>query len=141
MTEPEFVMGKRNHTIPASLKKAQLLVVDDDKAMREVLSRTLSYMGYDVTLAGYGLEAATFFFTGAYDLVMTDFRMPLMNGLELSRLVKEQSPTTPVIVITGLSEDGHLEMLHTKHVDAIIPKPFKLEEIEKTVQRLLDNET
>jgi CheY-like chemotaxis protein len=141
MLKPEIMMEKGTYTIPASRKKGQLLVVDDDKALQHVLSRTLSSMGYDVTLAGNGLEAISLFLTGAYDLVITDFQMPLMNGRELSRLVKEQSPSTPVIVISGLCDDEHLEKLNTNGVDSIILKPFKLEEIKNTVQSLLNRGT
>jgi CheY-like chemotaxis protein len=140
MLRPEILSEKGPHTIPAFGRKRQLLVVDDDKAIQKILSRTLSFMGYEVTLAGNGLEASTLFLTGSYDMVMTDFHMPLMNGWDLSRIVKEQSPKTPVIVITGACDDKDLEKLNNC-VDAIIPKPFKLQEIEKTVQRLLNGGT
>jgi CheY-like chemotaxis protein len=139
MLEPETEMKKGMHPMPAALqKKGQLLVVDDEKAIQRVLAEALSFMGYDVTLAGNGLEATTLFLTGSYDLVMTDFQMPLMNGWQLSRVVKEQSPSTPVIVITGFCDDEQRKKLTTTSVDAIILKPFKLEEIENTVERLLN---
>jgi CheY-like chemotaxis protein len=99
----------------------------------------LSLMGYDVTLADNGLEAMALFVTGAYDLVISDFQMPLMNGWELSRLVKDQSPGTPVIVVTGLCDDKDWEKLKVNGVDAIILKPFKLKEIDQTVKRLLNS--
>ena len=57
MLEPEIIMDKGPSTIPALAKKGQLLVVDDDKDIQTLLSRTLSVMGYAVTLAGNGLEA------------------------------------------------------------------------------------
>jgi CheY-like chemotaxis protein len=140
MLGSEIVMEKGPQSIPGSPKKRQLLVVDDNEAIQKLLSKTLSFMGYDVTLAGNGLEASTLFVTGSYDLVMTDFQMPLMNGWELSRIVKEQSPHTPVIVVTGCCDDTQWEKLKANSVDAIIPKPFKLEEIQNTVQRLLNSE-
>jgi CheY-like chemotaxis protein len=139
MQECEVVMGKGLHAIPTSGTKGQVLVVDDDEAIRSLLSRTLSFIGYDVSHAGNGLEASTLFFTGSYDLVVTDFEMPLMNGWELARLVKEQSPHTPVIVITGTRDDKHWEKLNTRYVDAIIPKPFRLKEIQETVHTLLNH--
>jgi CheY-like chemotaxis protein len=139
MLEPEIMMEKGPQNIPGLPKKRRLLVVDDSEAIQKVLSRALSFMGYDVTLAGNGLEAATLFLTGSYDLVMTDFQMPLMNGWELSRLVKEQSASTPVIVVSGLSDNKLWEKLNTNGVDAIIEKPFKLEQIEKTVKMLLNS--
>jgi DNA-binding response OmpR family regulator len=138
MLEAEITVGKAPPNIRLQ-RKRQLLVVDDSESIQNLLSRALAFMGYDVTLAGNGLEAASLFLTGSYDLVMTDFQMPLMNGWELSRLVKEQSPSTPVIVVTGCCDDMQCEKLNTNGVDAIIPKPFKLEEIEQTVQRLLNS--
>jgi CheY-like chemotaxis protein len=138
MLEPEILMEKDPHTIPALPKNGRLLVVDDDRTIQNVLSRILSSMGYDVTLAGNGVEAMALFVTGPYDLVMTDFQMPIMNGWELSRLVKEQSPSTPVIVMTGFCDNRLWEKLKMNCVDAIILKPFKLEELEQTVRRLLN---
>jgi DNA-binding NtrC family response regulator len=139
MLESEVITEKAPHPILALTRKRQLLVVDDDPAIQKILSRKLSLMGYDVTLAGNGLEASALFHTGSYDLVMTDFDMPLMDGSTLSRIVKEQSPNTPVVVVTGCCDETFWEKLNMSYVDSIIPKPFKLKEIEKTVQRLLDS--
>jgi len=65
--------------------------------------------------------------------------MPLMNGWEMSRLIKERSPKTPVIVVTGFCEDKQWKKVDKSCVDAIIPKPFKLEEFGSAVQRLLNS--
>ena len=137
MQECEIVTEKGPQAVPAPQQKGQLLVVDDDKAIRLLLSKMLSFMGYNVSLAGNGLQASTAFLTGCYDLVITDFEMPLMSGLELARLVKEQSPHTAVVVITGTCDDRDWEKLNTSCVDAVIAKPFKLEEIKKAVQSFL----
>lgn len=137
MLQNETVRDQGPHPIPTLGGKRRVLVVDDDKAIQTLLSRTLSFMGHDVHVAGNGLEAMTLFLTGSYDLVITDVQMPLMNGFELSRRVKEQSSKTPVIVVTGGCGDAHWEELNPNCVDAIIPKPFKLKELERTVQGLL----
>lgn len=141
MLQSEIVMEKARHTIPPLGKKIQVLVVDDNEAVRDVLSRMLSLSGYDVTLAGNGLEAGTLFLTGSYDLVITDLQMPLMNGWELSRLVKERSPNTPVMVVSGACDEAHWKKPKMACVDAIILKPFRLEDIEGTVRRLLNSGT
>jgi CheY-like chemotaxis protein len=141
MLQAEIVKEKDPPVLRGAGKRRHLLVADDDGAIQNILSRILSFMGYDVTLAGNGLEAMNVFLAGSYDLVMTDFQMPLMNGWELSRIVKEQSPSTPVIVITGLCDDEVREKLNGDGVDAIIRKPFKLEVIEQSVQRLLNSRT
>ena len=132
-----LVMEKDQQTIPAlQKKKGRLLVADDDNVIQKVLSHILSCMGHEVTLAGNGLEASTLFLKGSYDLVITDFEMPLMNGRELCALVKAQSPNTPVIVITGFWDDTRGDKV-TKCADAVVPKPFSLQELEETVERLL----
>lgn len=141
MLEPEVVIENGLHTIPLLAKRGQLLVVDDDRDIQMLLSRILSVMDYDVTVTDNGLEALRVFLAGSYDLVITDFHMPLMNGWELSHLVKKQSPKTPVIIIMGYCDDKHLEKLNMNCVDAIILKPFRLQEIEETVQRLLNSGT
>jgi CheY-like chemotaxis protein len=138
MLQNQIVMERAPHPIPAFGRKRQLLVVDDNQTVREVLSKMLSFLGYDVTLARDGIEAGTLFLTGTYDLVITDLQMPLMNGWELSRLVKERSPNTPVMVVSGACDETHWEKTNMGWVDAIILKPFKLKEIEGTVRRLLN---
>ena len=117
----------------------QVLVVDDNQAVREVLSKTLAFWGYHVTQAANGHEAWTLFLTNSYDLVITDLEMPLMNGWELSRLIKERSPNTPVMVVSGSCDETNWEKTNMRCVDAIILKPFKLKEIEGTVRRLLNS--
>jgi CheY-like chemotaxis protein len=139
MLQNEIVMEKGAHPIPALERKRQVLVADDNEAVRDVLSKTLSYWGYDVTLVDNGLEAGTLFLTGDYDLVITDLQMPLMNGWELVRLIKERSPNTPVIVVSGACDEAHWEKTNMRCVDAIILKPFKLQEIEGTVRRLFNS--
>ena len=136
MLEHKIMTGKAQGAIRAVERRRQVLVVDDKMAVRDILSRILSSWGYHVTAAGNGLQGATLFITGSYDLVITDLEMPLMDGWELSRLIKKQSPNTPVILVTGLCEDRHWEQINTSCIDAIILKPFDLHEIEKTIQRL-----
>ena len=139
MLEQEIATDKGPHPIPSLGKKREVLIVDDNKAVQDVLSRMISFLGYHVTLAGNGLEGGTLFLTNPYDLVITDLQMPLMNGWELSRLVKERSPKTPVILVTGSYEEKHAEKIGMKCVDAIIPKPFRVQEVEKTIRRLLNS--
>ena len=142
MSEPEIVMEKGPHTVSALGRKKQFLVVDDDKAIQSLLARALSFKGYDIALAGNGLEALTLFYENSFDLVLTDLHMPILDGGRFSRLVKEQSPDTPVIMITGEADSNRFwEKLNMNYVDAIIPKPFKLKEIFTTVQRLLNSGT
>jgi CheY-like chemotaxis protein len=139
MLESEVMRGKAPYPVPALGRKRQLLVADDNHVVQGILSKMLSFLGYDVTLAGNGIEAGTLFLTGSYDLVITDLQMPLMSGSELSQLIKERSPNTPVMVVSGACDETDWEKMNMRCVDAIVLKPFKLKEIEKTVQRLLNS--
>jgi two-component system autoinducer 1 sensor kinase/phosphatase LuxN len=141
MLQTEIVREKGSHPIPASGRKREVLVVDDYQAVRQVLSEALSFWGYGVTLAANGIEAGKLFLTGSYDLVITDLEMPLMNGWELSQLVKERSPNTPVMVVSGDWDEMYWEKTNMRCVDAIVLKPFKLEAIKGTVRRLLSSGT
>ena len=97
-------------------------------------------MGYQVTLAGNGLEALTHFSGSSFDLVLTDWHMPLMDGGRLSRFIKEQSPSTPVVIMTGGGgRKQDREELNTNYFDSILLKPFRLEELEDTVRKMLGN--
>ena len=98
-------------------------------------------MGYDVTLAGNGIDAATLFYTSSYDLAIIDLEMPEMSIWELSRIFKERSPKTLVIVATGFSEYSRSGKYSPNCVDIIIPKPFKSNEMERLVHMLLGGET
>jgi len=140
MLEHEIVMEKSPHAIPALHQNPRILVADDERAIRLLLSQALSLMGYEVTLAGNGLEALTHFSGSSFDLVLTDWHMPLMDGGRLSRLVKEQSPSTPVIMMTGAGGHSQVgEELNTNFIDSILLKPFRLEELEGTVRKMLGN--
>ena len=124
MLQAEIVREKAPHPIPTLGRNGKVLVVDDSRSVREILAKTLSFWGYDVTLAANGIEAGRLFFTGSYDLVITDLEMPLMDGWELSRLIKERSPNTPVMVVSGAVDKTHWEKMDRGFVDAIVPKPL-----------------
>lgn len=142
MLQSEIVMEKRpKPPIPALGRKRHVLVVDDNKTVRDALSRMLVSLGCQVTVAGNGFQGGSLFLTGSYDLTIIDLQVPQMNVWELSRILKDHSPKTPVIVAWGFSGDRDWKTSDTSHVDAIIPRPFKLKEIEGTVGRFLNSGT
>ncbi len=78
-----------------------ILVVDDESSMRLFLSSVLEGEGYQVTPAGNGKEAAELIRRRKFDLIISDVRMPELGGMELLKLVKEQSPETPIVILTA----------------------------------------
>ncbi len=111
-----------------------ILVVEDDQAVRVVLSTLLSRMGYQVTQAANGAEALDLFSRRSYGAVLTDFQMPGMDGFTLASNIKSTSPKTPVIMITGSKQSLVYEKMKKGFVDSLLFKPFKTEDIHETVR-------
>lgn len=80
---------------------AKILVVDDDKAVQATIRLLLERAGHSVAVAGDGRSGLAMFQTGAFDLLFLDIFMPGMDGLETMRLVHQQQPRIPIIVISG----------------------------------------
>ena len=116
----------------------KILIVDDSKDIRDILSKVLSLMGFEVAVASNGNEALNLFLTNSFDLVLTDLEMPDMDGWALAFNIKEESPDTPVVMITDSERQAVMERLKGSCIDSILFKPFMLEDIQKTVQIMLD---
>ena len=119
----------------------RILVVDDEQAIRDALLDMLSFMGHKAVAASNGIEALNLFLRSSFDLVLTDYQMFGMDGLALAFHIKKRSADTPVVLITGESKEGIMEKLKGKNVDFVLFKPFRLEEIQETVERLLEHGT
>jgi CheY-like chemotaxis protein len=79
----------------------RILVVDDEEAILYVFERYLSVAGYDVCVANDGFEAVRAGEAGPFDLLITDFRMPGMNGVEVIHALRRLQPGLPALVISG----------------------------------------
>jgi CheY-like chemotaxis protein len=79
----------------------RILVVDDEEAITYVFERYLSVAGYDVTVADNGPDAVRAGERGAFDLLITDFRMPGMNGVQVIHALRDRQPGLPALVISG----------------------------------------
>ncbi len=121
------------------MKDRQILVVDDEPKMRRVLEIMLQKMGHRVLAAENGREAMAIFQANTVDLVITDLRMPEMNGIELLTSLRAQESDAPVIVITahGTIETAVKAMKHGA-CDYIL-RPFDIGVLELAVERALNN--
>jgi two-component system, cell cycle response regulator CpdR len=118
-------------------RSRRVLVAEDNKNVQAVLAAALSSMGFDVSLAGDGIEALTFFLESSFDLVLTDLQMPLMDGSTVAHFIKERSPNTPVILLTGADRETVWNKVQSGCIDSIISKPFKLDDFKKAIQGAL----
>ena len=124
-----------------TMKTERMLVVDDEKSMREFLEIMLTKEGYEVHTAANGKEALSLARKDLFDLAILDIRMPKMDGIETLRHLKEISPDTLVLMITAYaSTDTAIQAMKEGAYD-YITKPFKIEEIKMTIKKALENKS
>ena len=115
----------------------RILLTEDNKTIQEMVSRFLKYIGFEVAVASDGFEALATFQENYFDLVLTDFQMPVMDGFGLAAHIKERSPDTPVIMMTGSDMEIVRQKMDKGAVESIIFKPFKLQDLQRTVSGAL----
>lgn len=110
-----------------------VLVVDDEKPLREFVRRNLEVRGFSVLCAGNGLEALALFKQEPVDLVILDVMMPNMDGLETIRRIRETS-IVPIIVLSALGEEQDKVQALNLGADDYLTKPFGVSELLARVQ-------
>ncbi|HWN10430.1 MAG TPA: response regulator [Pyrinomonadaceae bacterium] len=113
---------------------AKVLIVDDDEAIRDTLYELLSD-NYLCQTAETAEKALSRLEADTYDVVLTDISMPGLSGLELLGHVRQRYPDTPVIIISGISDEDHAQGLIKLGAFEFLLKPFSLEVVEKCVKR------
>ncbi len=116
----------------------RILVVDDDKDLADGLVEHLSNLGYSAAAAYSGREGLSRFENGDFQLVITDLKMPDMDGMELLEAVKARDKQAVVVVITGYGTiESAVKAIRNGAYD-FITKPIKMEELEVIIERALD---
>ncbi len=114
----------------------QILVVDDDLNLRELLIDTLNTIGYAAEAAADGIEALERLAGRKYDLVISDVRMPGMDGVGLLKKVRHLYPDLPVLFITGVESP---EVIGRASPDGFLAKPFRISHIEELIRDTLND--
>lgn len=114
----------------------RILVAEDEPLVAQTVRMTLTVDGHSVELAQDGEQALALFRTGHHELVITDFKMTKMDGLELAALVKALSPATPVILITAYLESLKSTMGKVSNVDVLLGKPFSVMELHAALLKI-----
>src|ERR1700684_949423 len=118
-------------------ENARILVVDDEPAVRHALSRALSLERYEVALSGDGGDALERLTDATFDAVILDVSMPVLDGLEVCRRVRESGDRTPVLMLTAREQiDDRVAGLDAGADDYLV-KPFALRELMARVRALL----
>ena len=131
-------------TSPAATKQ-RVLVVDDDKAVRESLRRSLEFNGYDVSVAADGAEALAGLSAGgaasAPDVVVMDVMMPRLDGIETTRALRAAGNDVPILVLTARDAVGDRVEGLDAGADDYLTKPFALQELLALLRALLRRAT
>ena len=115
----------------------RILVVDDDRAVRESLRRSLSFNGYTVDLAEDGVEALDAITNERPDALILDVMMPRMDGLEVCRQLRGTGDDIPILVLTARDTVSERVSGLDAGADDYLPKPFALEELLARLRALL----
>ena len=115
----------------------KILVVDDEDALRTVLSSELEGEGYKVASAADGSEAIEILKKEGFDLILLDIKMPNVDGFEVLKFVKETHPDTKVIMLTGFADLKNAIESKKLGAEDFVSKPYDLVDLLTTVERVL----
>jgi CheY-like chemotaxis protein len=117
----------------------KILVVDDDKTTRKLLSLYLKAKGYEIVTAENGLDALEKLGVENINLVVSDMNMPYMDGIELTKNIRadENLKNLPVIMVTTEADDEEKKKAHDAGVDDYLVKPANAEQISDSVKKIL----
>jgi len=114
----------------------RILVVDDERVVRQVITDMLSELGHESITAESGLEGLETFRKERFDLVLTDLGMPGMNGLQLARLMRSIDDQTPIVLLTGWGDTIDEEEAKRHGIWKVISKPVRMDELKDLIASL-----
>lgn len=123
------------------MNRPRILVLDDEEIVRVSCKKCLIPEGYDVDVAANGVEGLSMTENNRYDVILTDLKMPDMDGMEFLVKVKERHPDTKVIMITGYSTVEHAVKAMRIGAYNYIEKPFTPDALIEAVKEAMAQET
>jgi CheY-like chemotaxis protein len=118
------------------ISKGTIVVIDDHHSTLDFLEEALTRLGYTPLLAERGAEGVELCRLNDVQLVLTDYFMPEMSGLEVAEKIKALPHPLPVILTSASHQKAHAD-LYRKGVDYFLNKPFRLEDLESTIEEAL----
>ena len=122
-------------TTPA-FPQRHILVVDDEPLVCDAVKMMLEFDGHIVETVGSGKDALAMLEKSKFDLIITDFAMPVMKGDELAAAIKARNPKQPVVMITAYAEMLQASGNPLTGVDLVISKPFLLENLREAIAKV-----
>ncbi len=119
------------------MEERKILVVEDEKKIANTLKKGLTENGYYTDVAFDGLIGKKMFFANAYDLVIIDINLPLLNGYELCKTIRNHNQQVPIIMLTAMNTtDDKIEGFNSGTDDYMV-KPFEFKELQVRIRALL----
>jgi CheY-like chemotaxis protein len=118
-----------------SFPQRRILVVDDEPLVCDAVKMMLNFDGHVVETAANGKDALALLERSKFDLVITDFEMPMMKGDELAAAIKARAPKQPIVMITAYAEMLQSSGNPLTGVDCVISKPFLLENLREAIAK------
>jgi CheY-like chemotaxis protein len=123
------------------MSKKRILIVDDNPSVLDMLRHSLARPGddYQIFCTTGGASALSHLKEGSVDLLLTDYQMPGMNGLELARTTRRLAPGTRIVLMTAYADgDGLQERMRALALDGCLRKPFSLRQLREIVRDSLE---
>ena len=119
---------------------SRILVVDDEESLRALVARGLTMDGHDCLMAADGAEALEILIAeqGRFDLLLTDIRMPLMDGIALALAAKQEFPDLTIMLMTGYAEQRERAKSLEAIVSEVMIKPFSIADLRATVLKVIE---
>lgn len=140
----KFAIGAKVETHPKEIVQLKnvdrpynILLTEDDKVNQMVITRILKERGYLVDTAGNGLQAVEMCEKNSYDVILMDIQMPVMDGIEAAKRIKERDKVTPIIALTAYALKGDREKFLAQGMDGYVSKPIKIDELYSVIERSL----
>jgi len=136
----EFIEPETLELEEIVMEDLNVLVVDDSVTARNHISRVLINLGIEnITTAANGKEAVDILNSNFFDLIVTDYNMPEMDGKELTEYVRKQSQQTtiPILMVTSEATHSHLAGVKQAGVSALCDKPFEPKEVKSLIRKIL----
>jgi len=137
---PLAAAANATDSTPTDISEAQrgqgrILVIDDDAGVRRFIVECLEMLGYQVSQAASGQEGVASLRSEEPDLLIVDYAMPGMNGVEVVQMAREHAPTLPIILATGYADMDAVDKVIG--LGALLRKPFRIDDLQKAVRHAL----